>query len=221
MWVESQLNPHIFLQNQEREHKQSSDYSLDKKVTWDLEGEKKIDQLLQPKLPDLNDMTRWSSNRQLKPSIKAEESQDKVVQRMFGLVTNVENKNANKTTPIMMFMTHLENLKSLFDETINECHFDIYNTVASSNDAYTLKEMLKLKDVKEFVAAMLKKIADHEERNHWVLMKRVDLPKGAKSIFSVWALKIKRLPDGTITRHKARLNAHGSIQCWGIDYWET
>ena len=132
-------------------------------------------------------MISRSLSRQIKPSIKATESQDKVVQRMFGLVTNVKNRNANKTTPIMMFMTHLENVKSLFDESINECHFYIYNAVASPNDVYTLKEMLKLKDIKDFVASMLKEIADHEERDHWVLMKRADLPKGAKTILSVWA----------------------------------
>ena len=86
---------------------------------------------------------------------------------------------------------------------------------------YTLKEMLRLKNIREFVAVMMKEIADHEERDHWMLMKRSDMPKGFKTILSICAFKIKRLPDGTITKHKARLNAHGGMQRWGVDYWET
>ena len=45
--------------------------------------------------------------------------------------------------------------------------------------------------------------------------------KGLKTILSIWAFKIKHLPDGTITKHKARLNAHGGMQRCGVDYWET
>ena len=76
--------------------------------------------------------------------------------------------------------------------------------------------MLRLKDIK-----MLKEIKDHEERDHWMLFKRADIRKGAKTILSVWAFKIKCLPDGSVTKYKVRLNAHGGIQRWGIDYWET
>ena len=47
------------------------------------------------------------------------------------------------------------------------------------------------------------------------------MPKGAKTILSVWAFKRKRLPDGTILKYKARLNSHGGMHRWGIDYYET
>ena len=29
------------------------------------------------------------------------------------------------------------------------------------------------------------------------------------------------MPDGTLSKHKARLCAHGDMQQWGINYWET
>ena len=96
---------------------------------------------------------------------------------MFGLATIKDKSLKVKQTPILTFMTHIENIKSLFDESINNCDFYIYNAVASTNDVYTLKEMSKLKDIKEFVVAMMKKVADHKERDHWVLMKRSDMPK--------------------------------------------
>ena len=67
---------------------------------------------------------------------------------------------------ILTFLIHFENITSLFDKTINECHLYIYNAVASANDVYTLKEMLQLKIIKEFIVAMMKDIAGHEERVH-------------------------------------------------------
>ena len=68
---------------------------------------------------------------------------------------------------------------------------------------------------------MVKKIKDHEEGDHWELFKRSKMPPCTKTILSVWAFKRKRLPDGTIAKHKARLNAHGGMQRWGVDYSET
>ena len=50
---------------------------------------------------------------------------------------------------------------------------------------------------------------------------RKDLPAGAKTILSVLAFKRKRRPGGEIYKYKARLNAQGGIQRWGVDYWET
>ena len=38
---------------------------------------------------------------------------------------------------------------------------------------------------------------------------------------AIWSFKRKRFPDGTIMKYKARLCAHGGMQQWGIDYWET
>ena len=47
------------------------------------------------------------------------------------------------------------------------------------------------------------------------------MPKGAQTILAVWTFKIKRFPDGRINKYKSHLNAHGKMQRWGIDYWET
>ena len=38
---------------------------------------------------------------------------------------------------------------------------------------------------------------------------------------SIWSFKRKRYPDGTLNKHKARLCAHGGMQTWGTNYWET
>ena len=96
--------------------------------------------------------------------------------------------------------------------TINECHHVIYNATVSNNYVYTLKEMLKLPDIREFVIAMQKEIEDHQSRDHWETYLRKDMPSGAKTILRVCAFKVKRYPDRRILKYKAQLNAHGGMQ---------
>ena len=81
--------------------------------------------------------------------------------------------------------------------------------------------MLQEKDCKEFFNAMLEKIEVHEKREHWTLMKKNDMPAGAKTIMAIWSLKRKWYPDGSLNKHKARICAHGGQQTWGQDYWDT
>ena len=50
---------------------------------------------------------------------------------------------------------------------------------------------------------------------------RSTLPAGAKTIRSVCSFERKRFPDGRLNKHKSRLCAHGSMQQWGDNYWET
>lgn len=35
----------------------------------------------------------------------------------------------------------------------------------------------------------------------------------------MWTFKIKRFPDGRVNKYKSRLNAHGGMQIWGINFW--
>ena len=65
---------------------------------------------------------------------------------------------------------------------------------------------------------MQKEVEDHHSRDHWL---RWNIPSGAKIILSVWAFKVKQYPNSRILKHNAQLNAHGGMQCWGVDYWET
>jgi hypothetical protein len=81
--------------------------------------------------------------------------------------------------------------------------------------------MLKQEDRLDFVNAMEKEIDDHVRRDHWEIIPRSMMPKDMKTIMSIWSFKRKRLPDGTLNKHKACLCAHGGMQQWGVNYWET
>ncbi len=68
---------------------------------------------------------------------------------------------------------------------------------------------------------MIVEVSDHESRDHWTLTKHCDMPQDTKTIMSIWSFKRKQYPDGTLNKHKACLCAHGSMQTWGQNYWET
>jgi hypothetical protein len=68
---------------------------------------------------------------------------------------------------------------------------------------------------------MIHEVKNHETQDHWTLMKQCNLPSGTKMIRSIWSFKQKRYPDGTLSKHKACLCAHGVMQTWGQTYWET
>ena len=111
-------------------------------------------------------------------------------------------------------------VNSNVDGTLNGVLGSVFSTI-TDNDCYTYSGMLKQPDKHKFVEAMLEETAVHEKRNHWTAMLRTDMPAGAKTILSIWSFKRKRIPDGTISKYKARLCAHGGMQSWGVDYWET
>jgi hypothetical protein len=122
------------------------------------------------------------------------------------------------------FMAQLSNnydcLNGLFDDTINDiCHQ--VHAYATSNESFTNSQMLREEDHKQFFEAMEVELDDHEQRNHWTLMERKDLPIGTKAIMAIWSFERKRFLDGTLNKHKAQLCAHGRQQTWGQDYWDT
>ena len=103
-----------------------------------------------------------------------------------------------------------ERLNTLIDISIN--HVSEFVLAAIDNEACSFKEMLKHDDRADFVSAMEKEVDVHERRNHWEMCNRKDIPKGMKTIMSIWAFKRKRLPSGELLKHKARLCAHGGQQ---------
>ena len=52
-------------------------------------------------------------------------------------------------------------------------------------------------------------------------MPRWEKPPDVKAILAIWDFKQKRFPYGRINKHKARICAHGGMQKYGVNYWET
>ena len=90
----------------------------------------------------------------------------------------------------------------------------------TNNEVYTFEDMLKEDDRAGFVEAMTKEIEIHERRGHWMVVSRTSMPSNTKTIQSICAFKWKRFPEGTLTKHKTILCAHGGMQQWGVNFWE-
>jgi len=112
-------------------------------------------------------------------------------------------------------------IHSNFDGTANEIHHMVLAAGKSNNETYTFREMLKQDDAAEFIKAMKKEAEDHERGNHWQVVPRSSIPPHTKIIQAIWSFKRKRFPDGSLNKYKARLCAHGGMQQWGVNYWET
>ena len=68
---------------------------------------------------------------------------------------------------------------------------------------------------------MEKEVEDHKGHGHWILVPCSTIPSGNKPIKAIWSFKRKPFPDSRLNIHKARLCAHGGMQCWGENYWKT
>ncbi len=80
---------------------------------------------------------------------------------------------------------------------------------------------MKQDDQDKFIKAMQVEVEAHEERNNWTMVLRLTLPEGSKTLRAIWSFKQKHFPDGRLNKHKACLCAHGGMQQWGKNYWET
>ena len=89
-------------------------------------------------------------------------------------------------------------------------------------DTMYYHQAMKQSDAAEFEKAVVKEVNGHVENKHWTLIKRKDVPKDQEVIPSVWAMRRKRnLITNEVTKYKARLNIHGGMQTFGVNYYET
>lgn len=80
------------------------------------------------------------------------------------------------------------------------------------------EEAINSKDSTHWQKAMEKEIKSLKENNTWNL---TELPKGKKALPCKWVFRVKKNPDGSIERYKARLVVKGFKQKKGIDYNQT
>jgi hypothetical protein len=90
--------------------------------------------------------------------------------------------------------------------------------VSSDAEPKSYREAMRCPDSALWHQAMVRKMEAHLENDTWELVK---LPHGRKAIGSKWVFKVKRNPDGTVKRYKARLVAKSFGQRPGVDFDET
>ena len=97
-----------------------------------------------------------------------------------------------------------------------------YMAKSGDPDTMYLDQALKAPDSKQFIQAMVDEVSQHEERGHWEMIPRSEVPDGTKVLPAVWSMKRKRrVATGEVYKHKARLNIGGHKQEHGVNFWET
>ena len=88
----------------------------------------------------------------------------------------------------------------------------------NEDDPKGYDEAMQRSDKEHWKKAMIEELQSIEKNKVWELVER---PTNKNIVSNKWVLKIKRKPDGSVDRYKARLVARGFSQRSGIDYHET
>lgn len=133
----------------------------------------------------------------------------------------------------MSSFTRLKRAEELDNETYEIVAHREYNvqdraydpiTFSATSDANTMywHQAMKEPDKAEFLQAAKDEVKSHVDNEHFVLVKRSDLPKRTKVLDSVWLMKSKcQILTREVYKWKARLNAHDGQQEHGVNFWET
>ena len=73
----------------------------------------------------------------------------------------------------------------------------------------------------DWIKAAEGELSELTAKGTWTEVHKKDLPPGANVLPGTWALKIKRYPDGSFRKFKARYCVRGDKQLEGIDYFQT
>ena len=85
-------------------------------------------------------------------------------------------------------------------------------------DAPTFHQAMNGAFAEEYIKAMQLEVATLVQQRTWTAVPRtpdLNVLKGT------WVFKLKRLPDGTPSRFKARFCARGDLQKEGVDFFDT
>jgi hypothetical protein len=88
-------------------------------------------------------------------------------------------------------------------------------------DNPTYMEAMSGNDAQHYIEAMQQEILALLQQRTWTRVNRKDVPATQKILKGTWAFKLKRLPDGTPLKYKARYCCRGDMQTEGIDYFDT
>ena len=88
----------------------------------------------------------------------------------------------------------------------------------SDPDMPTFHQAVNGEHAEEWVKAMQLEVATLVQQRTWTTVPRTPTINVLKS---TWAFKLKRLPDGTPYRFKARFCARGDLQKEGVDFFDT
>jgi hypothetical protein len=101
------------------------------------------------------------------------------------------------TSTVSKAIDSYHRVNTLYNGTIN-CFLALAQSSIALNETFNYNQALKQADFCKFIQAMIDEVNDHEVRGHRTLIKCCHLPQGTKTIMSIWSIKRKWYPDGTL-----------------------
>ena len=142
--------------------------------------------LTMSKIVNLEYSSLRRSGRSQNPTQRAKESNNSTVRKMFGLfrmmilatVSNLQSVIPDPRPQIYFLrgFNHLEDVNTIFDNSINFFHAVVFAANQENNQTYTSKDMLFQDDCQQFVDAIMVEVNAHEDRENWTLMKLKEVP---------------------------------------------
>lgn len=93
-----------------------------------------------------------------------------------------------------------------------------YHVAFMLGEPQTYEQAVGGNDKEEWIVAMNEEFDSFIKNRTWIL---VDRPKDQRVVDNKWVFKVKKNPDDSIDRFKARLVARGFTQEYGVNYFET
>jgi hypothetical protein len=117
-------------------------------------------------------------------------------------------------------MVYLSELQTDWDEgTFNILDPRVYAAKKTRDaDNPSFYEAMHGDHQEQYLEAMKIEVASLLQQRTW---KTTPRSEAGHVLTSTWVFKMKRLPDGTPSKFKARLSVRGDLQNEGIDFFET
>jgi hypothetical protein len=117
-------------------------------------------------------------------------------------------------------MAYLCELQTYWDEgTVNISDPRVYSAKKKRDeDNLSFHEAMHGDHQEQYLEAMKIEIASLRQQRTWKYTLISEAPQVLKS---TWAFKLKKLPDGTPSKFKARFCVRGDLQKEGVDFFET
>lgn len=144
----------------------------------------------------------------------SDESEDEGDNEVDGNVPQ-ENEASVRPQRIRQAPRRLDDCERALDNAVSDEGDLIHFALLADAEPVEYRDALKNKVWKK---AMMEELSSIEKNQTWELVK---LPENKKTIDLKWVFKTKLNPDGSVSKHKARLVARGFLQKQGIDYNEV
>jgi hypothetical protein len=168
---------------------------------------------LPPSSPPTMDLTPWQSTRATKGVFSSTRYINEILHSSLQADETLEGHTAQLAYLAGLATCSTSGILGITDPRV-------YASKVSKPDADlpTYHQAIHGPDASEYIDAMKLEIQTLISQRTW---ESVPCPLDKPVLKGTWVFKLKRLPDGTPYRYKARFCARGDMQTQGVDFFET